>query len=176
MSLDDEFGRPRTPQSVDPWEFRRYPLSKCILTDEVGESLRALRKVCSSQLLRHAARTLTYIWAMDKAGVVHFAVEELAETVDGITVEGYPRRRNFLVHPAEEKKLGHPTLLDGGEARVAGEFFLDNKAGTLFWFVNVGSGRYCQLTPPTTDQVENVLRLFRQKVEDEVLLDDISKI
>lgn len=175
MSLDDEFGRLRGPQSVDPWEVHRLPLSKCMLTQDVGRSLSDLRKICSSQLLRYAARTLTYIWAMDGAGDIHLAVEELAETVDGITVQGYPRRRNFPVHPAEEKKLGHPTLLDGGEARVAGEFFLDEKNGTLFWFVNVGSGRYCQLTPPTAEQIESVLRHFRQIVEEDVLLDDINE-
>lgn len=127
MSLDDEYGIPRLPFTVDPWEVSRSPKSKCLLTEEAGSSLVALRTASLPQLFRHAARTLTYIWAMDTDGAIHVAVEELAEMPDGTLVEGYPRRRDFPVHPSEEKKLGHPTLLDAGLARVAGEFFLDVK-------------------------------------------------
>jgi hypothetical protein len=111
---------------------------------------------------------------MDGDGDIHVAVEELAEMPDGTLVEGYPRRRNFPVHPSEEKKLGHPTLLDAGPARAAGELFLDEKDGNLFWFVNVASGRYCRITPPSAANVSNVVKWFREKVQDDVQLDDIS--
>lgn len=174
LALDDEYGQLRPPFKVDPWEVSRVPRSKCELNQSVGNSLSEMHKVSQSQLFRHAARTLTYIWAMDDAGTVQIAVEELAEMPDGTKVEGYPRRRNFPVHPSEEKKLGHPTLLNGGLARAAGELFLDEIDGNLFWFVNVSSGRYCRITPPTKDHVDNLVKRFRELVQDDVQLDDIS--
>ncbi|PWE31159.1 hypothetical protein DDZ14_14140 [Maritimibacter sp. 55A14] len=112
---------------------------------------------------------------MDGNGDIYIAVEELAETIDGMTVEGYPRRRNFPVHPAEEKKLGHPTLLMGGPARTAGELFLDEVDGELLWFVNVSSGRYCRITPPTDAQAGKVLERFKGLIDESVQLDDIRE-
>ncbi|WP_370301650.1 hypothetical protein [Pseudooceanicola sp.] len=94
---------------------------------------------------------------------------------DGTVVAGYPRRRNFPVHPAEEKKLGHPTLLAGNMARVAGELFLDEDENELFWFMNVSSGRYCRFDPPTAAQVRKALGLFQELIDEEVRLDDIRE-
>jgi hypothetical protein len=173
--LDNEYGCPRLPLKVEPWEVSRSPKSKCLLTEEIGSNLASMLAASTPQLFRHAARTLTYIWAMDSEGAMHVAVEELAEMPDGTRVEGYPRRRNFPVHPSEEKKLGHPTLLDAGEARVAGELFLDEKEGNLYWFVNVSSGRYCRIVQPSEVNVSNVVKWFREIAHVDVRLDDIRE-
>lgn len=141
-NLDIQFGTVRGPYKIDHWETNREPLSKCVLNQNVGHNLISYKKSSEVPLLRHAAKTITYIWVMDPGGEVHISVEELAEMPDGTEIAGYPRRRDFPRHPSEEKKLGHPCLIQGKGARVGGELFLDEKSGILCWFVNVNSGRY----------------------------------
>lgn len=174
VPLDEEFGALRVPHRVEPWEEGRVPKSRELLTPEVGKKLRDLRLAAATPLLRYSVKTVTYIWAMDERGDVFIAVEELAEMPDGSRIEGYPRRKNFPVHPAEEKKLGHPTLVGGGRARLAGELFLDELAGELLWFVNVSSGRYCRFSPPTLEQAKRILKKFQLLIEADVRLDDIG--
>lgn len=173
MSLDEMYGALREPQRIDAWEVGRQPASLCRLEEPLASILVDHLRVSRSDLFSNAARSVTYLWAMDEGGEIIISVEELAETPDGRVVAGYPRRRNYPSHPADEKKLGHPTLLDGGLARVAGEFFIDEVDGNLYWFVNVSSGRYCRLMPPQRDQIDNVLDLFQRLIGPDVRLDDI---
>lgn len=173
--LDKNFGSLRSPYKVDPWEAGRRPESLSELTPELGKHLASYRDVVQTCLFKHAARTLTYLWVMRDDGEIAMAVEELAEMPDGTDVHGFPRRRNYPRHPAEEKKLGHPCLVSECDARVAGELFLDELTGTLCWYVNVSSGRYCRFEPPTPDQVANVVELFRDLIGDDVKLDDLTE-
>ena len=175
-NLDREFGSLRQPYKVDPWEVSRCPESKSLLNQDLGNALLGYLGVSQIPLFKHAARSLTYIWAMKDDGEIAIAVEELAEMPDGTEVRGFPRRRNYPRHPAEEKKLGHPCLVDGCSARVAGELFLDEVTGTLCWYVNVSSGRYCRFLPPTQEQVANVVKQFRDLIGGEVQLDDLTKV
>jgi hypothetical protein len=99
------------------------------------------------------------------------AFEELAELPDGTDAVGHPRRRGFPVHPAAEKKLGHPTLVNGAAARIAGELFLDGKGTSLEWHVSLYSGRYCRDIQPTDAQAEAVLSLFQSMIDANVILD-----
>lgn len=172
-NLDRDFGTMRAPSKVDAWEVDRAPASKTRVDAAVGNGLVAYKDAVQLQLFAHAARCVTYIWVIDADGSVHMSVEELAELPDGTEIMGYPRRRDYPRHPAEEKKLGHPTLVGGNNARVGGELFLDVKGGKLMWFVNVNSGRYCQFAPPSPEQVANVLETFQELVEPEVELDDV---
>lgn len=173
--LDHEYGKLRAPYKVDPWEVGRCPESRSVLTRDLGQFLAGYRKVSQNGLFKHAARSITYLWAMKDNGEISIAVEELAEMPDGTEVRGFPRRRNYPRHPAEEKKLGHPCLVEERDARVAGELFLDEVTGTLCWYVNVSSGRYCRFHPPTPAQVANVVQQFRELIDEEVKLDDLTK-
>lgn len=173
--LDRTYGALRSPYKVDAWEVSRHPESRSVLNEALGTALAGYKNVSQNALFQHAARSMTYIWAMKDNGEISIAVEELAEMPDGTEVRGFPRRRNYPRHPAEEKKLGHPCLVSGGGARVAGELFLDDATGTLCWYVNVSSGRYCRFQPPTAEQVANVVVRFRALIEEEVQLDDITK-
>lgn len=163
LDLDTDYGVPRSPKRVDDWEEDQVPMSRCVFGDEVAEALRDLERAVQGELLKPAAQSKNFIWAMNGNGDVVIAVEEIAPTAyDGRSVpRGYPRRKG-LEHPVEKRKLGHPTLLDGGEARIAGElaFDLDPSGTKLVWMLNANSGRYCAEKPPTAVQIDNIARLF----------------
>lgn len=164
IDLDAEFGVPRSPKRIDDWEQAQVPLSRCILDDGVAGVLSGLEKAVQGDLLRPAAQAKNFIWAMDEDGEVIIAVEEIAPTAyegQRAVPKGYPRRKG-LEHPVEKRKLGHPTLLGGGDARIAGElaFDMDSSGTRLVWMLNANSGRYCAETPPTTEQIDNIARLF----------------
>lgn len=97
---------------------------------------------------------------MDGEGKIHIAVEELAVMQAETAYSGYPRRRGYR-HPSEDKKLGHPTLLNQKSARIAGELAFDEIDGSLRWVFNANSGRYCRSNPPLAEQVEAVADIFR---------------
>lgn len=160
MDLDLTYGEKRAPQSIDPWE-NLAPVSLSTLDGNLASELAALETAAQGGLFRAAARTFTYIWAMDGTGAVKMAMEELALRQPDARFGGYPRRRGYS-HPAESKKLGHPTLLNGGEARIAGELAFDELGGRLRWVLNANSGRYCRHKPPTENQLGNVSLIFRQ--------------
>jgi len=173
MELSEKYGNPRWPSKVHGWEAGRAPRSLSRLDEATGEALVRFKSANQDSLFKFAAKCVTYLWVMDVDGVVHISVEELALMPDGTDVTGYPRRRDFPVHPVEEKKLGHPTLVNGERARMGGELFLDNTCSELCWYINVNSGRYCKDAPPSETQVQNILTLFREAVETSVEFDDI---
>jgi hypothetical protein len=152
--LDSKYGLLRKPGRTDPWEEGQEPLSKVVLDSQVAQSLANLRMLASEPLFRYMATKSTYIWAMAESGSIIIAVEELYE------LEGYPRRRG-IDHPWEQKKLGHPTLLGSGEARIAGELLLDlAEDGSMLWILNANSGRYCEQHPPRRQQLANVANML----------------
>ena len=72
--------------------------------------------------------------------------------------------------------MGHPTLVACGEARAAGELYLDEgdeNDSERVWRVNVGSGRYCRESPPTDAQCEAIHQHFRMLVGESVLWDEL---
>jgi hypothetical protein len=150
------------------------------MTKEIGADLKGYRDLAQTDLFWNVSQCFAFIWAMDSVGDVHIAYEEILVDMDGVAdlsklKEGYPRRRGFPVHPAMEKKLGHPTLIGGGPARVAGELFLDVRDQKLHWFVNCGSGRYCADRKPSKRQSDNVHELFMEFIDNEVLYDDFLR-
>ncbi|MBX3568568.1 MAG: hypothetical protein KF914_10950 [Rhizobiaceae bacterium] len=124
--------------------------------------MRSLKDAADCELLRHAASSKSLLWAVDIDGTPVIAVEELAPIAAIAHRRGLPRRRN-LVHPVEERKLGHPCLVAGGAARIAGELFLQHRNGAMVWFMNVNSGRYCYDNPPSDVQIRNAAAMFLQR-------------
>lgn len=157
--LDKHYGPLRKPEKVDSWE-DRPPQSLTIFDRVVGDSLAKLESAVQCKLLRFAARAKNYIWAMKDSGEIVIAVEELIVQPPDSDFSGYPRRRGYR-HPSEEKKLGHPTLRSGGEARIAGELAFDEIEGKIRWVLNTNSGRYCKQFPPNDSQIENVADRLR---------------
>lgn len=160
--LNTEFGYPRPPEKVDDWEKGRRPESLSDLDSKLAKTLRELDKLAQTKLMRYALRAKSYIWAMDVSGKIVVAVEELAMAKPETIYPGYPRRRG-LKHPSEDKKLGHPTLIDERAARIAGELAFDeDENDVLHWVINANSGRYCRQKPPKKDQIDRVAARFRE--------------
>lgn len=160
--LNTEFGLPRLPEKVDDWEKGRRPESLSDLDGKLAETLRELDKLAQTKLMRYALRAKSYIWAMDESGKIVVAVEELAMAEPETIYPGYPRRRG-LKHPSEDKKLGHPTLVEEKHARIAGELAFDEDENDMLrWVINANSGRYCRQNPPKKEQIDRVAERFRE--------------
>lgn len=158
-ALDLAFGVTRGPEKIDVWELDQKPLSLTMLNEAVGQILRELEVLAQSSLLGFAMRSMNYIWAMTEDGTIWIAMEELA-FLDEFPHQGYPRRRSCQ-HPSDQKKLGHPTLVDGGDVRIAGELAFDEtERGGLAWIINMNSGRYCRQMPPSPQQLDAVAAKF----------------
>jgi hypothetical protein len=142
-----------------PWEHERVPNSLCTLDPDLAGRLKNLEQCVQTALLKFAATTQNFLWAIDATGNVLVAVEEIGEFGDTPSMRGYPRRRG-LRHPAEDRKLGHPTLVKGGKVRIAGELALDEDGDGVHWVLNANSGRYCKQKPPRKAHVDAVARLF----------------
>ncbi|NKK60273.1 hypothetical protein GFM44_30960 [Rhizobium leguminosarum bv. viciae] len=160
--LNVQFGIPRLPEKVDEWETGRRPESLSDLDKNLAETLCELDKLAQTKLMRYALRAKSYIWAMNEEGKIVVAVEELAIEKPETIYPGYPRRRG-LRHPSEDKKLGHPTLIGAGHARIAGELAFDeDENDSLRWVINANSGRYCRQKPPKKEQIDRVADRFRE--------------
>lgn len=158
-NLDQRYGPVRLPEKVDEWERDRKPASLSDLR-AAARSLLDIENLANSFLMRQSLRAQNFLWVMDADGFVLIAVEELAITYPDVPYSGYPRRRGYR-HPHEEKKLGHPTLVAGGPARIAGELALDTDGAGLRWILNANSGRYCRQMPPDSAHLACVAALFK---------------
>lgn len=168
----DEFGSLREPTAIHPWENELTPKSKILLDSNVAHYLISYKKLSEIDLFYNAIQRFQFIWAMDEYYDIWIAYEEIVD-VDS-TLSGHPRRRGCPSHPADEKKLGHPTLVNCGMARIAGELYLDEEeSGDLVWMLNASSGRYCRKTPPSTLQCEAIQNRFHMIIGESVKWDDI---
>ncbi|MBZ9870164.1 hypothetical protein LB542_04710 [Mesorhizobium sp. BR1-1-9] len=174
-NLAERFGVARAPSLIRDWETEAKPKSLVKMTREVGAHLRSYRDLAQNDLFWNVSQCSSFIWAMGENGEVFVAFEEIVVEPDGDALglkEGYPRRRGYPTHPADEKKLGHPTLIGNGHARIAGELFLDVAEEKLHWFVNCGSGRYCRDVRPNGDQSKAIHEFFMELIDDAVRFDD----
>lgn len=176
QAYDKMYGPVREPAHLQEWEQGVAPVSKVKLDPEIGRKLLEYRNLASCELFHSASQCFLFLWAMDEHADVWIAFEEIIPSSGDAVLSGYPRRRGFPSHPAEEKKLGHPTLVDGRGARVAGELYLDKEEGVdcLTWLVNVGSGRYCREFPPGPEQCKAVLNFFRVLIDESVQWDELE--
>lgn len=175
QSADNKYGILRVPESIQDWETNTVPASKVLLDESIGKSLMAYQSLSTCQLFEAASRCFLFIWAMDDKCQIWIAFEEVIPP-SGVIIAGHPRRRGYPSHPSEEKKLGHPTLIDGQKARAAGELYLDegdNDPKELVWRVNVGSGRYCRKNPPTAVQCNAIHQRFRMIIGESVFWDEL---
>lgn len=169
--FDRSYGVVREPDGTKPWELEMTPKSKAMLDSGTVASLRVHAQACREPLLRYAPKWITFIWVVDTDGKFHIAVEELA-AMEPSNLSGAPRLRRH--HPSETKKLGHPSLVGGAVARIAGELFVDEVGGEISWWVNCDSGRYCKRLPPDDHQKATIVSHFRALLGDGLQLDEIE--
>lgn len=165
--LDDRFGKVRDARKgangscFHEWEDRHTPFSLFKLDRNSGEAMCKALELAQQSPFGIALTTIGFIWVMDSSGHVWIAVEELA-LADEVKRRGIPRRRHGQ-HPASEKKLGHPTLVAGQAARIAGELAIEEISGRYRWVINCSSGRYCynEKSRPKVAHLVNLMEHFR---------------
>jgi hypothetical protein len=165
VTLDAMFGalippqRPGRGLAVQRWERDFAPDSLSKLDDDSAASLRqAMKEISSGWKL---GRVLIYdtiiIWAVDKAGDIWFAMEEL---VLNDMPTGRPKHQRLeltSVYP----KLGHPALVNCERARIAGEIYFDTGDDPPLWRINNNSGRYGRVPSRVPAHLNNVADRFR---------------
>ena len=94
------------------------------------------------------------LWLVDQNGDIIFAIEEAV--ADGLPLD-VPRHRR-AEHKVGKAKLGHPALIAGRKARVAGEIYYDPRDNV--WKINMNSGRYSAAYDRSLKHLSNVRMRF----------------
>lgn len=103
--------------------------------------------------------SISLIWIVTVTGTVIFALEE---TIDLNGTSRRPRMRGVPLN-GSVKPLGHPLLVGGKPARIAGELYIDrDEEGVLTWVLTNRSGRYGLHRSRTKAHLENVADVFRR--------------
>ncbi len=138
MDLDKEYGKALPPSKIKPWEENEEGGVVSNPTTQIFDSSDS-----SKGGLDLSMDMKMYIWVVDKAGCLRVG-EECVVGVD--------------LHSGQEKKLGHPTLVKGEPARIAGEItWFENEKK---WKVNDISGRYTKNRNRSRAHLDHVVQLF----------------
>lgn len=159
--LDDRFGPVITPQNgLKSWERSEQLLCYDLNQASAKQLSGLLYTAKEGGMLLNVAIAVTVIWAVTRDGDMVFALEETI--VEGGTSRG-PRMRGIPLN-GNVKPLGHPLLVNGAGARIAGELYLDhtNGEGDLIWVLNNRSGRYGMHKSRTREHLQNAAELLRR--------------
>lgn len=163
MELDERYGEllnavsPGGGNAVEDWERTYFPRSMSTLTSTSAAHLSGLMSSVSKscRLDQFLVLDIVILWLVNENGDVVFAVEEAVS--DGLPLD-VPRHRR-AEHKIGKDKLGHPSLVAGGKARIAGEIYYDIRRNA--WMINMKSGRYSAEYDRTKGQLTNVSNQFR---------------
>jgi len=165
MTLDDMFGPPVPPRPFGPeskgyrdWEKCNRPMSLSRLTAETAISLKTIMDDVGTGWMigRVLTNDILIIWIVDLSGIIWFAVEECV--IDGQHYS-VPKHQTLPLTSGAEK-LGHPSLVDCGNARIAGEIRYDPDPSVASWVINNKSGRYGTHPSRTCAQLVRVAAEF----------------
>jgi len=168
-TLDDDLGTLRLPTEVRGHERDRRPMSLQQFDAGASLALRSFKQAAECGLVSYASQRNRFIWAVGESGAMVIAFEEVALFRDGSEGNGHTRRIGVPKSAADEKKLGHPTLLGGGVGRVAGELYLDMIDDVLRWVFSFSSGRYCSENQPTPKQRDTIHDHFNDHIGPNVI-------
>ena len=177
--LDDVYGMLRQADETEEWEVGMVPASLCELTPSVGQAMKEVLLLAANLPFAHVLRSINFIWAVDDVGKMHVSVEEVA-LIDGATVmPGLPVRRGVDARVSKDQKLGHPCVAPTGNARIAGEIYIDestDEEGLLAWTLNVRSGRFHRTKErrPNLNQIKNAAKMFARSMGLPISLDLIA--
>lgn len=144
--LDRRYGPPLLPRVFatdrkwDTWEENRSPFSMSELNIKSAQRILNLMKAVETgcSLTKVLLNDVAIIWIVTSTGTIKLALEEMFFEDDEID------RAKFSLFPPLKAfpKLGHPTLVDCGLGRIAGEICLQEDNGNPFWEISNASGRY----------------------------------
>jgi hypothetical protein len=137
------FGKAILPEYYDNIEVHQPPRSKQKLTLDSAQTLRNYLGCASSGLLipRIIHQSAIILWLIDNGGAVWFCLEEMYK--DNSETKMLPRL-NSVDYPKGYEKLGHPALIGGRRARIAGEITWSpgGRNSKPRWIISNKSGRY----------------------------------
>lgn len=156
--LDEVFGPPLGPKYVREAE-QRANFSNTFAVDPLSARyLAELAEMCLNYpTFRDLALNLCFLWAVDIEGEIWVTMEEVC--LLGHFGKRFPRMRNMPLD-ASLAALGHPLLVNRGQARIAGELMLDNPRDGMQWVINNKSGRYGFGEHRAAAHLENVAAAF----------------
>jgi hypothetical protein len=139
--LDAQFGAPKPPGGARGIkDFEQVPGNPSRAVK--NPTLQKVKPGTPPKLDPAKAKDPGYIWAIDEDGTLLIGEEV---PVGAKLPDGY------------QPKLGHPTLTEGGPARVAGELKYENGE----WTINNNSGRYSSHADRGPDKLSNAADLFK---------------
>jgi hypothetical protein len=160
--LDDQFGPviPAQNGGLKSWEASERLICYDLNQGSAKQLSDLLDAASAGGIGLKVATAVTLIWIVAETGDVIFALEETIE-INGTS--RMPRMRGVPLN-GNVKPLGHPLLVGGKPARIAGELYLDtaDENGQLTWVLNNRSGRYGVHRSREKAHLENVADLFRK--------------
>lgn len=156
-SLDLVFGpcisgkRKVSEQNVEPPRLHDLDGETCKWLEEI-------RKLATTNMIVQRLLTnMTILWVVVADGAVRFCIEHAYE-------QSSPHRRFPRPRETDDKSvlqpLGHPTLTDDDNARIAGELYLEQSGEAMVWVLSNKSARYG--VGRTHEHLENVCARFSQ--------------
>lgn len=160
-TLDHDFGAALPPErDVSAAEKKYAPSSLEKLNPTNGMRLKNLMEEVGhgNKFPKLTFWSLSILWIMDEHGDVYFAVEEIVSSRGGL-VAVLPADVEV---PKGKSKLGHPSLVRGANARIAGEIYFDINMPTPAWMISNRSGRYGLRKTTEERHLENVSEIFKK--------------
>lgn len=160
IELDEKFGILVHPTAIKRHENNQTLTAAYTLDDETAEILRLFIEpaLTGHKLFDFLFRRLVILWIVTETGDIRFCLEEVCET-DRPDAR-YPRIRGMAPNDSITP-LGHPTLVSGGDGRIAGEIVLDrDDDDSPVWTINNKSARYGVHPSRDPIQLENVAAEF----------------
>lgn len=160
-SVDDVYGRSVRPRYFSNVEKHKCPKSLQRLDEATIELLRSYLNTADLglEITRTNHTSIILLWLISDAGDLWFCIEEMYKADSENTV--FPRL-DGVEYPLGYEKLGHPSMVGAGEARIAGELLWDAFARSNgCWVLSNKSGRYGIREDITPQHLENAAKKFR---------------
>jgi len=165
--LDARFGLCVEPIRLNGAEETHLPSTLFHLSGETALCLTRLIEMSrvQSKFSHFPFDDFAILWVVNEKGEILIALEEAV--VDGST-KNFPLPKNLasayteLGRPPGYSKLGHPALVGGAAARIAGEIICDLGQNPGVWYINNRSGRYGINVGRTPKQLANAAAEFAQ--------------
>lgn len=153
-------GPTKRPLGYDDWEKRYPPASLIKLTQSTADSLKLLLQQISNgcPIGRTLVNDIILIWLVDATGNIFVSIEELVLQTVPQTV---PKFQSVPL-TKDCDKLGHPSLILAGDARIAGEIRYLADRSPAIWIINNASWRYGLYDGRTSTHLNQVVIKFKQ--------------
>lgn len=159
-NLDEQFGPLLQPSNVKLHEGSQSLSASYELDDSSADVLDLVMELSEqkARLFDFLLQRLAILWIVTETGKIRFCLEEMCAAATPAV--RYPRIRRMPSHPSLTP-LGHPALVGGRAARIAGEITLDvDDEGRPQWMLTNRSGRYGIHPSRRPEHLENVARRF----------------